>query len=109
MYQDSSINLGIVEAKTDRLDGIVHFKKVKNPNDLLNEWSHNVSHLMELVQKTTHLINKEEMVHKHLLGSGGKVEAVWDGTFPPQLKFFNVIYFSQFENPFLELNRFYLI
>jgi 26S proteasome regulatory subunit N5 len=55
---------GSVEAKTDRLEGVVNFKKTQNPNDLLNEWSFNISELMSHVQKTTHLINKEEMVHK---------------------------------------------
>jgi 26S proteasome regulatory subunit N5 len=36
---------------------------------MLNEWSHNITDLMGLVMKTTHLINKEEMIHKHLLGT----------------------------------------
>ena len=35
---------------------------------MLNEWSHNINDLMGLVMKTTHLINREEMVHKHMLG-----------------------------------------
>ncbi len=62
---------GAVEAKTDRLEGVVNFRKSQNPNDLLNEWSYNISELMSLVQKTTHLINKEEMVHKHMMAGGG--------------------------------------
>eukprot|EP00096_Caligus_rogercresseyi_P002617 TRINITY_DN147_c1_g1_i1.p1 TRINITY_DN147_c1_g1~~TRINITY_DN147_c1_g1_i1.p1 ORF type:complete len:515 (+),score=187.08 TRINITY_DN147_c1_g1_i1:200-1546(+) len=53
-----------VEAKTDRLKGIVDFTRHQEPNDLLNEWSNNISQLMGLVMKTTHLINKEEMLHK---------------------------------------------
>ena len=57
-----------VEAKTDRLDGVVDFEKHQDPNDMLNNWSHSVSELLSLVMKTTHLVNKEEMVHKHLLG-----------------------------------------
>ena len=57
-----------VEAKVDRLDNIVHFTKHQDPNDMLNEWSHNINDLMGLVMKTTHLINREEMVHKHMLG-----------------------------------------
>jgi len=55
-----------VEAKTDRLARIINFARHKNPNDLLNEWANNISTLMQLVSKTTHLINKEEMVHKHM-------------------------------------------
>jgi len=55
-----------VEAKTDRPAGIVNFTRSKDPNDILNEWSTHLSSLMQLVNQTTHLINKEEMVHKHL-------------------------------------------
>lgn len=57
-----------VEAKIDRLTNIVDFTKHQDPNDMLNTWSHSVSEILALVQKTTHLVNKEEMVHKHLLG-----------------------------------------
>ncbi|XP_035694531.1 26S proteasome non-ATPase regulatory subunit 12-like [Branchiostoma floridae] len=53
-----------VYAKADRLDGVVTFARPKDPNDILNEWSHNLNQLMQLVNKTTHLITKEEMVHK---------------------------------------------
>ena len=57
---------GTVTAKIDRLDGIINFRKSKEPNEMLNEWSHNVNSLMGLVSKATHLITKEEMVHKAL-------------------------------------------
>jgi len=45
-----------VEAKIDRLDGIVDFRREKDPNEMLNEWSHNISDLLGLVMKTTHLV-----------------------------------------------------
>lgn len=50
-------------ARVDRPAGIVTFRESKDPNDVLNEWSTNLSSLMSLVSKTTHLINKEEMIH----------------------------------------------
>ena len=53
-----------VFAKVDRLDGIVQFAATQDPNEILNEWSNNLSSLMTLVNKTTHLINKEEMIHQ---------------------------------------------
>ena len=53
-----------VQAKIDRLEGIVNFTQQKDPNDLLNDWSHNINTLMQLVNKTNHLITKEEMVHQ---------------------------------------------
>jgi len=60
---------GTVSAKTDRLEGIVDFSEAdKDPLETLNEWSSNISSLMGHVMKTTHLINKEEMVHKAMAG-----------------------------------------
>lgn len=52
-----------IYAKVDRLAGIINFQKPKDPNDLLNDWSHKLNSLMSLVNKTTHLIAKEEMIH----------------------------------------------
>lgn len=50
-------------AKIDRPAGIVSFQQTKDPSEVLNEWSHSLNSLMTLVTKTTHLINKERMVH----------------------------------------------
>ena len=61
---------GTVSAKIDRTAGIVYFQDSKDPSDMLNDWSHNVNTLMNLISRTTHLINKEEMVQKHLLNQG---------------------------------------
>lgn len=55
-----------VNAKTDRPSGVVHFQQTKDPSDVLNDWARDLASLMQLVNKTTHLINKEECVHKHL-------------------------------------------
>ncbi|XP_047480699.1 LOW QUALITY PROTEIN: 26S proteasome non-ATPase regulatory subunit 12-like [Penaeus chinensis] len=58
---------GTVTARMDRLEGIVNFGTTPEHSQLLNSWADSLHHLMALVNKTTHLINKEEMVHKHLL------------------------------------------
>lgn len=50
-------------AKIDRLAGIVTFTKQRDPSDVLDEWSSSMNKLMGLVNKTTHLIAKEEMMH----------------------------------------------
>jgi 26S proteasome regulatory subunit N5 len=61
---------GAVSAKTDRLEGVIDFSQQdQDPLENLNQWSTNTNKLMDLVMKTTHLINKEEMVHK-TLGAG---------------------------------------
>lgn len=51
-------------AKIDRPKGIVGFRKHKEPNELLNEWSRNITDLLGLLEGTTHLIHRELMVHK---------------------------------------------
>ena len=53
-----------IYAKVDRLAGIVNFAPAKDPNEILNNWSSSLNELMQLVNKTTHLINKEEMLHE---------------------------------------------
>ncbi|KAJ1974143.1 proteasome regulatory particle subunit [Dimargaris verticillata] len=53
-----------IYAKIDRPAGIVTFMPPKDANEQLNQWNANVSSLLHLVDKTTHLISKEEMVHK---------------------------------------------
>ncbi|XP_050393713.1 26S proteasome non-ATPase regulatory subunit 12 [Patella vulgata] len=53
-----------IQAKIDRLEGIINFSQHKDPNEILNDWAHNLNELMLLVNKTDHLINKEEMVHR---------------------------------------------
>lgn len=53
-----------IYARIDRPAGIVSFRQVKDPSEVLNSWSENLNSLMMLVSRTTHLINKEEMVHR---------------------------------------------
>lgn len=53
-----------VQAKIDRLAGTVSYQRSKDPSDVLNDWSQNITTLMNLVNKTTHLITKEQMVLK---------------------------------------------
>jgi len=50
-------------AKIDRLSGIINFVKQRDPNDVLDEWSGSMDKLMSLLNKTSHLIAKEEMIH----------------------------------------------
>ena len=53
----------VVFARIDRPGGTISFQPHKEPNEILNEWSHNINSLMQLLNKTNHLITKEEMVH----------------------------------------------
>uniref|UniRef100_A0A2K6U9K6 PCI domain-containing protein n=1 Tax=Saimiri boliviensis boliviensis TaxID=39432 RepID=A0A2K6U9K6_SAIBB len=50
-------------AKVDRLAGIINFQRPKESKNLLSDWSQKLNLLMSLVNKTTHLIAKEEVMH----------------------------------------------
>lgn len=52
-------------AKVDRSLAIVNFAAQRDPNQVLNDWSRDITSLMNLVGKTNHLINKEEMIHQN--------------------------------------------
>lgn len=52
-----------LEAKIDRPSGIVVFAPKKDANAVLSEWSDDISELLGLVEKTCHLIHKENMMH----------------------------------------------
>jgi len=51
-------------AKIDRCVGRVTFTPKSTPNQILTEWAGDINSLLDLVEKTCHLINKENMVHK---------------------------------------------
>eukprot|EP01092_Planopodium_desertum_P014963 TRINITY_DN7724_c0_g1_i1.p1 TRINITY_DN7724_c0_g1~~TRINITY_DN7724_c0_g1_i1.p1 ORF type:complete len:138 (-),score=12.09 TRINITY_DN7724_c0_g1_i1:50-463(-) len=51
-------------ARIDRPSGVIIFRKVKRANDILNDWSRDITKLLDLMEKSSHLINREFMVHK---------------------------------------------
>jgi len=53
-----------VYARIDRPKGIVNFAAPKTPNELLNDWSTDISTLLKMLESTCHLVHKENMVHK---------------------------------------------
>jgi 26S proteasome regulatory subunit N5 len=50
-----------VYAKMDRPNGIVSFRKPQDPTDVLQAWSSEATQLMNLVDRATHLIEKEKV------------------------------------------------
>lgn len=54
-----AINNKLVAAKIDRLGGLVIFKQKKNENDVLNEWRFDIHKILDLVDNTCNLINRE--------------------------------------------------
>lgn len=53
-----------VYAKIDRPAGIVSFARRKDPNEILNDWSGNITKLLNSVESTCHLIHKENMLQQ---------------------------------------------
>lgn len=53
-----------VYARIDRPAGVISFSPPRTPNELLNDWSSDISELLKKLESTCHLIHKENMVHK---------------------------------------------
>lgn len=53
----------LVWARIDRPAGIVSFAKPQDPSETLAAWAGDIGECLSLVEKTTHLINREFMVH----------------------------------------------
>lgn len=65
-YLSKLVNSSSITVKIDRPAGIIQFESKKAPSDVLNDWAHNINELMSLVNKTCHLINKEECINSVL-------------------------------------------
>lgn len=52
-----------VAAKIDRPAGTIKFGRKQTYTDRLNDWSDSITSMLDLVENTCHLIQKEQMVH----------------------------------------------
>ena len=50
--------------KIDRPAGIVSFERPRSAEEVLSDWSSDISKMLGLMESTSHLINREIMVHK---------------------------------------------
>lgn len=55
---------GDIVVKIDRPQGLAVFQVNKNADQVLTDWAKNISNLLELMETTGHLINRENMVYK---------------------------------------------
>jgi len=53
-----------IYAKINRPEGVVSFKKTKTPEQKLNDWSNDIKTLLSHVEKATHYIQRENMIHR---------------------------------------------
>jgi 26S proteasome regulatory subunit N5 len=51
-------------AKIDRPAGVITFKRPLPATEILNSYANDLSSLLAVVEKTCHMIHKEEMIHK---------------------------------------------
>ncbi|KAJ1845034.1 proteasome regulatory particle subunit, partial [Coemansia sp. RSA 2708] len=63
-FLSKAVVSGTIYARVDRPAGVVSFAKPREGEEQLNAWASDVSKLLGLVEKTTHLIAKEEIVNK---------------------------------------------
>ena len=57
-------SLGDVYLKIDRPAGIVSFQEKQHPEEVLTEWSNDITKMLQLMESTCHLVNRENMVYK---------------------------------------------
>lgn len=65
-YLSQLANDKALTVKIDRPSGIIHFSTKKATSDVLNDWAFDITKLMNLVNKTCHLIHKEECINNVL-------------------------------------------
>ena len=55
---------GDITCKINRPDGIVSFKKNRAPEAVLSDWASDIGKMLNLMESTCHLINRENMIYK---------------------------------------------
>ncbi|KAJ2388922.1 proteasome regulatory particle subunit, partial [Coemansia sp. RSA 2559] len=63
-FISKAVVAGTIFARIDRPSGVVSFARPREGEEQLNAWASDVNKLLSLVEKTTHLIAKEEIVSK---------------------------------------------
>ena len=55
---------GDITCKINRPEGIVNFKKNRAPEAVLSDWASDIGKMLNLMESTCHLINRENMIYK---------------------------------------------
>jgi len=63
-----------IYAKMNRPKGIVSFRRRQDPNEVLNEWAGDVNHLLSILERTSHMIHKEQMIHQAIAKDAMQVD-----------------------------------
>lgn len=54
----------MIFAKIDRPKGIISFRPIREAGELLDTWSHSIGELLDVMEKTSHLVQRETMLHQ---------------------------------------------
>jgi len=54
----------MIYAKIDRPKGIISFRPPKDASSVLDHWSQSIDDLLNLMEKTSHLVQRENMIHQ---------------------------------------------
>ena len=73
-YISELVTAKTVYAKIDRPARVVSFQKMRDADEVLNEWSGSMKSLLGLLERIDHLITKEEMMAR-IQPKGREVEA----------------------------------
>lgn len=63
-YVSALVSSKTIYAKIDRAQRIISFQKSKPASEQLNEWSNDIVQLLQSLERVSHLIHRENMVHK---------------------------------------------
>jgi len=55
---------GDITCKINRPEGIINFKKTRAPEAVLSDWASDIGKMLNLMESTCHLINRENMIYK---------------------------------------------
>jgi len=54
----------MIFAKIDRPKGIIVFRPLQDASAVLDKWSQSIEELLTLMEKTSHLVQREAMIHQ---------------------------------------------
>ena len=61
---EGSVGIGGFYVKIDRPCGVISFRGPREPESVLSDWAGDVSKMLNLMENTCHLINRETMVNR---------------------------------------------
>ena len=55
---------GDISVKIDRPAGVINFSSIRPTEAILSDWSSDITKVLNMIESTSHLINRENMIYK---------------------------------------------